>query len=109
MTETAVVHHQHEAPTGFIRKYIFSLDHKVIGIQYFFLALFSAYAGIVLSILMRLRLAWPAEKFPLLAKILPFAFQSGTMTPEFYLSLMTMHGTIIVLFVLTAGLSVNWP
>jgi cytochrome c oxidase subunit I len=99
---TAVVHH-HEAPTGFIRRYVFSLDHKVIGIQYFFLALFSAYLGMILSLLMRLRLAWPADKFPLLAKLMPNAFQSDMMTPEFYLSLMTMHGTIMVFMVLTTA------
>jgi len=95
--------HQHQAPTGFIRKYIFSVDHKIIGIQYYFLALFSVYLGIALSVLMRLRLAWPAAKWPLLAKLLPVAFQGGTMTPEFYLSLMTMHGTIMVFFVLTTA------
>jgi cytochrome c oxidase subunit 1 len=103
VSETAVVHHHHEAPTGFIRKYIFSLDHKVIGIQYFFLALLSTYVGIILSVLMRLRLAWPAEKFPMLAKLMPSGFQSNTMTPEFYLSLLTMHGTIMVFFVLTTA------
>ena len=51
--------HRHEAPKGFIRKYIFSLDHKVIGIQYYFLALFSVFVGLTLSILMRLHLVWP--------------------------------------------------
>ena len=103
MSETAAVHHQHEAPTGFIRKYIFSLDHKVIGIQYFFLALFSAYLGMFLSIMMRLRIAWPTEKLPMLAKLWPSGFQSDTITPEFYLAMLTMHGTIMVFFVLTTA------
>src|ERR1041384_3453430 len=93
----------HTAPTGFIRKYIFSLDHKVIGIQYFFLALTATYVGIILSVLMRLRLAWPTEKFPMLAKLMPTGFHSDTMTPEFYLSMLTMHGTIMVFFVLTTA------
>jgi cytochrome c oxidase subunit 1 len=104
VAETAVVHHQHQAPTGFIQKYIFSLDHKVIGIQYWFLALFSAFLGMALSLLMRLRLAFPTEAFPMLAKLLPSGFTTdGIMKPEYYLSLMTMHGTIMVFFVLTTA------
>src|SRR5437867_1693069 len=99
MTHAAV----HEAPTGFIRKYVFSLDHKVIGIQYYFLALVAAFLGMSLSLLMRLRLAWPTEKWPLLEKIFPVGFQGGTMQPEFYLSMLTMHGTIMVFMVLTTA------
>jgi cytochrome c oxidase subunit I len=93
----------HEAPTGFIRKWIFSLDHKVIGIQYYFLALFSAFLGMILSVIFRLRLAWPTETWPLLAKIFPVGFEGGPMTPEFYLSMVTMHGTIMVFMVLTTA------
>jgi cytochrome c oxidase subunit 1 len=95
--------HAHAAPTGFIRKYVFSLDHKVIGIQYFFLALVAAFTGMALSLLMRLRLAWPTEKWPLLEKIFPVGFQGGLMQPEFYLSMVTMHGTIMVFMVLTTA------
>ena len=61
--------HRHEAPKGFIWKYIFSLDHKVIGIQYYFLALFSVFVGLTLSILMRLHLVWPHASVPLLGKL----------------------------------------
>ena len=93
----------HEAPTGFIRKYIFSLDHKVIGIQYFFLALVAAFLGMSLSLIFRLRLAWPTETWPMLAKIFPAGFEGGPMTPEFYLAMLTMHGTIMVFFVLTTA------
>jgi cytochrome c oxidase subunit 1 len=93
----------HEAPTGFVRKYIFSTDHKVIGIQYFLLALFSVFVGMILSVLMRLRLAWPEEHWPLLQRIFPEGFSGGPMTPEFYLSMLTMHGTIMVFFVLTTA------
>jgi cytochrome c oxidase subunit 1 len=102
MSET---HHAavHEAPTGFIRKYIFSLDHKVIGIQYIFLALVAAFLGMGLSLIFRLRLAWPTETWPLLAKIFPAGFEGGPMTPEFYLAMLTMHGTIMVFFVLTTA------
>ncbi|HVF91937.1 MAG TPA: cbb3-type cytochrome c oxidase subunit I [Blastocatellia bacterium] len=95
--------HRHEPPKGFIRKYIFSLDHKVIGIQYFFLALFSVLVGLVLSVLMRLQLAWPNQEFGFLKVIFPTAAESGTISPDLYLSLVTMHGTIMVFFVLTTA------
>ncbi|MGH9862918.1 MAG: cytochrome c oxidase subunit I [Candidatus Acidiferrales bacterium] len=83
----------HEAPKGFIRRWIFSTDHKVIGIQYFLLALVAVFVGMYLSALMRFHLAWPTEDVPLF----------GAMTPEQYLALMTMHGTIMVFFVLTTA------
>ena len=100
MAEHAAVH---QPAQGFIRKYVFSIDHKVIGIQYYFLALFAVLVGMTLSVLMRLRLAWPLEHWPLLEKIFPAGFAGGPMTPEFYLSMMTMHGTIMVFFVLTTA------
>ncbi len=93
----------HEAPKGFVRKYVFSTDHKVIGIQYLMLALFSVWLGMTLSAFMRLRLAWPEEKWPMLQHIFPTGFAGGPMTPEFYLSMLTMHGTIMVFFVLTTA------
>src|SRR3954471_2320627 len=91
-------HHQHQAPTGFIRKYVFSIDHKVIGIQYFFLALFSVFVGMALSLLMRIHLVWPSANLP--AWLWP---GGGQMLPEQYLSLMTMHGSIMVFMVLTTA------
>ncbi len=95
--------HRHEAPKGFIRRYIFSLDHKVIGIQYYFLALFSVFVGLGLSVLIRLHLVWPQAKIPLLDKLSPLGAPGGVMTPEYYLSLLTLHGTIMVFFVLTTA------
>ncbi len=88
-------HGQHQPPSGFIRKYIFSVDHKVIGIQYITLALFSVFVGMALSMLMRLHLGWPTAKWAF--------FKGGQMTPEQYLALMTMHGTIMVFMVLTTA------
>src|ERR1700688_1297467 len=88
-------HGQHQPPSGFIRKWVFSIDHKVIGIQYLLLALFSVFVGMALSLLMRLHLAWPTAKFAL--------FHGGQMTPEQYLALVTMHGTIMVFMVLTTA------
>jgi cytochrome c oxidase subunit 1 len=92
--ESQAVHVSH-APTGFIRKYIFSVDHKIIGIQYFFLALAAVFVGLALSVLMRFHLLWPAAKLPFLV--------GGVMTQAQYLSLVTMHGTLMVFFVLTTA------
>src|SRR3979490_934022 len=100
---SSIVHAAHEAPKGFIRRYIFSLDHKVIGIQYYFLALFSVFLGMALSMLMRFHLVFPDAKVALFEKLWPTAASGGVMTPELYLSLMTMHGTIMVFFVLTTA------
>src|SRR6476469_1014606 len=96
-------HAGHQAPTGFIRKYVFSVDHKVIGIQYYFLALFSVFLGMFLSLLMRFHMVFPDAKVALFEKLWPTGAAGGVMTPELYLSLMTMHGTIMVFFVLTTA------
>src|SRR5678816_1005901 len=95
--------HRHPAPTGFIRKYIFSIDHKVIGIQYIMLALAAVLVGMIMSLLMRLNLSWPGKGWPILETLFPTGAPGGVMTPEFYLSLVTMHGTIMVFFVLTTA------
>jgi cytochrome c oxidase subunit 1 len=100
---SSIVHAAHEAPRGFIRRYIFSLDHKVIGLQYFFLALFSVFLGMGLSVLMRFHMVYPDAKVALFEKLWPTGAAGGIMTPELYLSLMTMHGTIMVFFVLTTA------
>src|SRR2546423_12323265 len=95
--------HRHPAPTSFIRKYIFSVDHKVIGIQYILLALTAVLVGMAMSLLMRLNLSWPTTHWPILATLFPTGAPNGVMTPEFYLSLVPMHGTIMVFFVLTTA------
>ena len=59
-----------ERGQGFIRKYVFSLDHKIVGLQYFFTALAMAVFGGLLSMLMRLQLGWPSKTWPMLEKIL---------------------------------------
>jgi cytochrome c oxidase subunit I len=74
------------------RRYLFTTDHKVIGVQYFFLALAAALTGAVLSLLMRIHLVWPQAAIPFL----------GTMKPEDYLGFLTIHGTVMVFFVLSA-------
>ncbi len=85
--------HAHAGPQGFIRKYVFSLDHKVIGIQYYFLALVAVFVGMFLSLLMRVHMVWPTAILPIV----------GEIKPETYLQLLTMHGTIMVFFVLTTA------
>jgi cytochrome c oxidase subunit 1 len=89
-------------PQGFWRKYVFSLDHKVIGRQYLDLSLVAVTTGMILSWLMRMHLGWPTRAIPGLGAIAPEA-AGGIITPEYYLSLMTMHGTIMVFFVLTTA------
>src|SRR5579885_3409326 len=95
--------HHHAPPRGFWRTHVFSVDHKVIGRQYLDLALVAVCTGMVLSWLMRLHLAWPDLPIPGLAKLSPNGAAGGVITPEYYLSLMTMHGTIMVFFVLTTA------
>ncbi|HET7042047.1 MAG TPA: cbb3-type cytochrome c oxidase subunit I, partial [Gemmatimonadales bacterium] len=97
------MHESSSAPTSFIRKHIFSLDHKVIGKQYLDLALVAVITGMVLSWLMRLHLAFPDVPIPGLGAVAPNGAAGGIMTPELYLSIMTMHGTIMVFFVLTTA------
>ena len=95
--------HRHEAPKGFIWKYVFSLDHKVIGKQYYFLALLAVVVGMVLSWLIRIRMVWPSARIPGLDKLSAVGAPGGVMTPEYYLSLLTLHGTLMIFFVLTTA------
>src|SRR3990172_1781520 len=87
-----------EEPAGFVRRYLFSTDHKVIGIQYILTGLGMAVVGSLLAVLIRLQLGWPTHQWTLLDQLLPGGIVSGVITPEFYLALVTMHGTIMVFF-----------
>jgi cytochrome c oxidase subunit 1 len=93
----------HAPPTSFIRKHIFSLDHKVIGKQYYALALVAVLVGMVLSWLMRIHLGWTNFAIPGLHLLSANGAPGNIMTPEYYLQLMTMHATIMVFFVLTTA------
>jgi cytochrome c oxidase subunit I len=93
----------HAPPTSFIRRHVFSLDHKVIGKQYYGLALAAALVGMFLSWLMRLHLGWTNLAIPGLHLLTKNGAPGDVMTPEFYLQLMTMHATIMVFFVLTTA------
>ena len=95
----------HQHTETFITKYIFSLDHKTIGKQFLFLGMFWGIIGGLMSVIFRLQLGWPDETFPLMERVFAAWFTDGKLNPEAYYSLVTMHGTIMVFFVLTASLS----
>ena len=76
----------------------------MVGIQYLVLSMFMALCGGAFMVLMRMNLAWPGIKWPLLGALFPHAMQSGIMKPEFYLALVTMHGTIMMFFVISLAL-----
>jgi len=99
----AHAHVAHHEPTSFIRKHVFSIDHKVIGKQYYGLALVAVFVGMFLSWLMRLHLGWTNLAIPGLHLMSSNGAPGDLMTPEYYLQLMTMHGTIMVFFVLTTA------
>jgi len=104
----AVDHHDdhgHHHKETFITKYIFSTDHKMISKQYLITGLFMGIIGIAMSLLFRLQLAWPDEQFTIYEVLLGKWAEGGVMDPNVYLALVTIHGTIMVFFVLTAGLS----
>ena len=97
----------HHAPQGWIRTYVFSTDHKTIGIQYLLTSLVFMVVGGALAMLMRWQLGWPGHPLPTaVAKLLPESMApSGIMLPEFYNMLFTMHGTIMIFFVVIALLT----
>jgi len=100
---TAVHPHAPPQGRGFLRTHVFSIDHKVIGKQYLDLALVAVLTGMLLSWFMRFHLAFPETPIPGLGTLSPNGAAGGVITPEYYLSLMTMHGTIMVFFVLTTA------
>ena len=97
--------HEHHQDT-FLTKYIFSQDHKMIAKQFLITGMFSGFVAMFLSLIFRVQLAWPDQDLSFLKPVLGgWINDTGRMDPEFYLSLVTMHGTIMMFFVLTAGLS----
>src|SRR3954447_16539885 len=96
-------HHHHES---FVSKYIFSQDHKMISKQFIITGMFWAIVGGLMSVLFRLQLGYPDSSFPWLQDILgKWWVQDGHITAQGYYALVTTHGTVLVFFVLTAGLS----
>lgn len=97
--------HDHHHEESFISKYVFSMDHKMIAKQFLITGMIWAIIGGLFSVLFRLQLGYPDATFPILEDIFGKWAQGGKISPDFYYALVTMHGTILVFFVLTAGLS----
>jgi cytochrome c oxidase subunit 1 len=98
-------HHVHHHKETFITKYVFSQDHKTIGKQFLITGIVWAIIGGLFSVLFRLQLGYPDQTFPILETFFGNKAAGGVIQPEFYYALVTIHGTVLVFFVLTAGLS----
>lgn len=97
--------HDHHHEESFLTKYVFSTDHKMIGKQFLITGIIWAIIGGLFSVLFRLQLGYPDMTFPILEDLFGKWAAGGRISNEFYYALVTMHGTILVFFVLTAGLS----
>ncbi len=97
--------HDHHHEESFLTKYVFSTDHKMIGKQFLITGIIWAIIGGLFSVLFRLQLGYPEMTFPVLEDLFGKWAAGGRISNEFYYALVTMHGTILVFFVLTAGLS----
>lgn len=98
--------HDHHHKETFITKYIFSQDHKMISKQFLITGIVMGIIGITMSLLFRIQIAWPEESFKVFSWLLGDDFApGGVMRNDIYLAIVTIHGTIMVFFVLTAGLS----
>ncbi|MFY7946394.1 MAG: cytochrome c oxidase subunit I [Bacteroidia bacterium] len=106
---TAALHAEHDAhhhhKESFISKYVFSMDHKMISKQFLITGIVMGILGMGMSLLFRLQLAWPDEQFSILETLLGKWGAGGKLDPNYYMGLVTIHGTIMVFYVLTAGLS----
>ena len=102
--ESHNIGHEHHKQS-FITKYIFSQDHKMISRQFLITGIVWAIVGGLFSVIFRLQLGFPDQTFPILEDLFGHWAKGGRLDPEFYYALVTMHGTILVFFVLTAGLS----
>ncbi|HEX5153910.1 MAG TPA: cbb3-type cytochrome c oxidase subunit I [Parafilimonas sp.] len=99
-------HAHHDHHESFITKYVFSQDHKMIARQFLITGMFWAVLGGLMSVLFRFQLGYPDETYPLLQDLLgKWWFENGHLTAQAYYALVTTHGTVLIFFVLTAGLS----
>lgn len=87
--------HQESPQEGFLSRYVFSTNHKSIGLNYLWLALFSVFLGMAMSLLMRIHLVWPGVHLPFLSSL-------GN-SPDRYAALATLHGSLMVFLVFTAA------
>jgi len=93
--DTSGANHPETPQDGFLSGYVFNTNHKTIGLQYLWLALFSVFLGMAMSLLMRIHLAWPGMHLPFLSSL-------GN-SPERFAALTTLHGSLMVFLVLTAA------
>src|SRR5690348_18280119 len=91
--------HEHGHSASFLRTYVFSLDHKVIGIQFLFSTLLWFVVGGLLALAVRWQLAWPWTSMPVIGPML-FSAEGGQISPEFYTMLFTMHASVMIFFVI---------
>lgn len=91
--------HDHAHEMSFISKYVFSRDHKVIGIQFLFSGLAWLFIGGALALAVRWQLAWPWSNMPIVGPML-FSNEGGAISPEFYTMLFTMHATVMIFLVI---------
>jgi len=84
---------------SFFNKYVFSTDHKVIGIQFLFSGLIFIFIGGALALMVRIQIAWPNQQIPILSSLFPEGW-GRKMTPEFYNMLFSMHATVMIFFVI---------
>ncbi|WP_425616867.1 cbb3-type cytochrome c oxidase subunit I [Anatilimnocola sp. NA78] len=107
MSTTAIQPHDHDHGHGahgmsvgdFVRTYVFSLDHKIIGLQFLFSTLLWFLVGGLLALGIRWQLAYPWQDMPVIGRML-FSAEGGQISPEFYTTLFTMHATVMIFFVI---------
>src|SRR5215207_3365290 len=87
--------HGHHHKETFIQKYIFSMDHKMISKQFLITGIIMGVLGMAMSMIFRLQLAYPDMKFPFLETLMGHWGKDGKLDPNFYLALITIHGTIM--------------
>ena len=92
--------HIHEAPKTFLKKYVFSFDHKVIGKQFLWYGIFFLGVGGIMALMIRWALAFPGIAFPVIGQFL-FPETGGVIPPDTYASLFTLHGTIMIFYAIT--------
>ncbi|MDX1278018.1 cbb3-type cytochrome c oxidase subunit I [Oceanihabitans sediminis] len=103
--DTHEAHAEHHHKETFMTKYIFSMDHKMIAKQYLITGTLMGIIGVIMSLMFRIQIAWPEEPNVIFEALLGKWAPGGVMDADIYLALVTIHGTIMVFFVLTAGLS----
>ncbi len=93
--DTSGANYRESPRIGFVSRYVFNTDHKTIGLNYLWLALFSVFLGMAMSLLMRIHLVWPGLHLPFLSSL-------GN-SPDRFAALTTLHGSLMVFLVLTAA------